>query len=189
MKVLLIRHGEPNYKNVASLKLVSYLAELTPLGISQAENVSKDTRLKDSEIIVASPFTRALQTAAIISKNTNIPLIVEPMLHEWLEDTSHLFTLDMHYGRAAYHEFCDNNHERNLNCIYNWESASHVAERSFSVLKKYYDLGYEKIIVVAHAMLIRTFGYKKQEFPHCEIFEYDFDENSSYKGITPWTGE
>ena len=107
------------------------------------------------------------------------------MFHEWLEDTSHIFTLDKTYGRAAYHEFYDNNYERNFDCIYNWENASHLANRAFTGMKKYYDMGYEKIIVVAHAMFIRTFGYTKQEFPYCHIFEYEFDDTSYFKGLFP----
>lgn len=186
VKVLLIRHGEPCYENVTNLNLVSYLAELTPIGISQANDVAEDERLQDAELIVSSPFTRALQTASIISRKTQIPLVVEPMFHEWLEDTSHLFTVDPNYGRASYHEFYDNNGERNNDCIYNWEAASDVAKRSFSGMKTYYKLGFKKIIVVAHAMFIRTFGYDKQEMPHCNVYEYEFDENSHYEGFTPW---
>lgn len=189
MKVLLIRHGEPCYENVRSLNLVSYVAELTPLGVAQAEEVANDVRLQDADLIVSSPFTRALQTAAIISRKTQIPLIVEPKFHEWLGDTSHIFTLSPKYGRDAYHEFYDNNFERNSTCIYNWESASHIAERAFSGMKEYYEMGYKKIIVVAHAMFIRTFGYDKQQIPHCCVYEYDFDENSHYKGFIPWRAE
>ena len=33
MKLLMIRHGEPCYTNVRNLQLVSYLGELTPLGV------------------------------------------------------------------------------------------------------------------------------------------------------------
>ena len=188
MDVLLIRHGEPRYDNVANLDLVAYLGELTPAGVCQAESAADDERLKDAELIVASPFTRALQTASIISRKTQIPLLVEPLFHEWLNDTSHLYTLDKTYGRAAYHEFYDNNCERTNECIYNWEAASHVADRSFRGMKKYYELGYKKIIVVTHAMIIRTFGYTEQDIPFCHIHEYTYDNNSSYKGIVPWKG-
>ena len=188
MKVLLIRHGEPNYDNVTKLNLVSYLAELTPRGVSQAETVANDERLKNAELIVSSPFTRALQTASIISGKTKIPLTIEPLFHEWLEDTTHLFTLDSVYGKASYHEFLDHNHERTTDCIYNWESASNVAKRGFAGMKKYHEMGYKKIIVVAHAMFIRTFGYAEQKLPHCHIHEYEYNENSCYNGITPWKG-
>ena len=188
MKVLFIRHGEPNYENVKKLNLVSYLGELTPLGISQAEKVADDERLKGSALIVSSPFTRALQTASIISRKTQIPLVVEPMFHEWLNDTTHLSTLDPVYGKAAYHEFLDNSCEHNSDCIYNWESASDVAKRAFAGMSKYHDMGYDKIIVVAHSVLIRIFGYSERDLQHCLIYEFEFDENSDYKGITPWKG-
>lgn len=42
--------------------------------------------LKNSEIIISSPYIRALQTAAIISKETKIPLTVEIDLREWQPD-------------------------------------------------------------------------------------------------------
>ncbi|MBO5180071.1 MAG: histidine phosphatase family protein [Clostridia bacterium] len=189
MKVLFVRHGEPCYENVRSLNLVSYVADLTPLGVAQAENIADDDRLQDADLIVSSPFTRALQTASIISRKTQIPLAVEPHFHEWLEDTSHIFTLHPTYGNNSYKEFFDNNFERNSNCIYNWEAASHIAERAFPAMRKYYDKGYKKIIVVAHAMFMRTFGYDKQELPYCHVFEYEFDENSHYTGFTPWRSE
>ena len=188
MKVLLIRHGEPNYKNVTNLNLVSYLAELTTLGVSQAENVANDERLNGAELIISSPFTRALQTASIISQKTQIPLTVEPLFHEWLEDKTHFFTLDPVYSKAAYHEFLDHNHEHTTDCVYNWENASNVGKRAFTGMKKYYENGYNKIIVVAHAMFIRTFGYTEQKLPHCHIYEYEFTENSCYNGIIPWKG-
>ena len=88
----MIRHGEPCYSNVKDLGLVSYLGELTPLGVAQAEDVSRDERLKGANIIIASPFTIALQTAAIISRETNIPLTVEPAFHEIVLDTEHINT-------------------------------------------------------------------------------------------------
>ncbi|MDY3908897.1 MAG: phosphoglycerate mutase family protein, partial [Eubacterium sp.] len=46
------------------------MAPLTELGIKQAEEVSLSPLLEGCQVIVSSPYTRALQTAAIISKNT-----------------------------------------------------------------------------------------------------------------------
>ena len=188
MKILFVRHGEPCYDNVKRLNLVSYLGELTPRGISQAENVANDNRFLDAEIIISSPYTRALQTASIISRKTQIPLIVDAMFHEWLQDKSHISTLDPTYGKAAYHEFSDNEFEHNSNCVCNWESASELAKRAFEGMNKYYEMGYKKIIVVAHSVFIRTFGYSEPDLKHCEVYEYEFDKNSCYNGIVPWKG-
>lgn len=184
MKLLMIRHGEPRYDNVSELDLVSYLGELTPIGVEQAEAVAEDERLKGADIIIASPFTRALQTAAIISRKTQIPLIVEPAFHEIVLDIAHERTLDIEYTRASYKEFVRKQGKRDKNTIYRWESLDHIVERAYSAMKKY--LCYDKVIVVAHAALIRAFGHQHQKFSFCEIFEREFDESSEFDEFVAW---
>lgn len=188
MKVLLIRHGEPNYENVTRLGLVSYLGELTKEGVMQAERVSYDDRLKGAEIIVSSPFTRALQTGAIISKNTGIPLTVEPAFHEWLEDYTHVQTLDNEYSKLAYKEFCQNNFELSPSSNLRFESVSQIVTRAYPAMMKYVENGYSKIIVTTHAMLMRTMGYRMQKLPYCTIFEREFDKNSKFEKFVAWKG-
>lgn len=188
MKVLFIRHGEPNYENVSNHNLVSYLGELTSDGARQAERVAVQPELYEAEIILASPFTRALQTAAIISRTKRLPIYVEPGLHEWLSDKSHQRTLNTDYGICSYREFVEHNGVRDDSCKYNWESAEEIAARAYPVLEKYRALGYSKIIVVAHAMLIRTFGYAEQEFPYCGIYPMEFTKDTQYNGFVPWNG-
>lgn len=184
MKLLMIRHGEPCYSNVKELGLVSYLGELTPLGVAQAENVAQDERLQDADIIVASPFTRALQTAAIISRVTQIPLKVEPAFHEIVLDTKHRFTLEESYTKSSYKEFVMKKGVRDSECKYRWESLEDIANRAYPAMQEY--LSYDKVIVVAHAALIRTFGYQEQGFPYCEVFEREFDENSKFENFVAW---
>lgn len=188
MHILFIRHGEPSYDKVHDLSLVSYLGELTPDGIQQAKKVASDRRVCEAQLIVCSPFTRALQTAAIISRETLLPIAVEPGLHEWLADKSHQLTLDPEYGKASYHEFVDHNGIRDESCIYNWESAEEIAARAYPVMEKYRKLGYKKIVVVAHAMLIRTFGYQEQQFPYCGTYPLIFNQHTKYNGFVPWNG-
>ena len=187
MKLLMIRHGEPRYDNVKELNLVSYLGELTPAGVAQAEAVADDERLQDADIIISSPFTRALQTAAIISRKTQIPLIVETAFHEILLDTAHQCTVSEEYTRISYCDFVLNKGIRDTSLEYRWESLEHIVNRAYPAMKKY--LNYDKVIVVAHATLIRTFGYQEQGFPYCGIFEREFDENSSFEGFVAWNPE
>ena len=71
MKIVFIRHGEPDKAEVDKRGFIGQgrdLAPLTELGIRQAEEVSANPLLNGGQVIVASPYTRALQTAAIISK-------------------------------------------------------------------------------------------------------------------------
>lgn len=62
------------------------MAPLTELGIKQAEEVSLSPLLEGCQVIVSSPYTRALQTAAIISKNTGLDIKVEVDIHEFIPD-------------------------------------------------------------------------------------------------------
>ena len=57
----------------------------------QAEKVALNSILSKSEIIVSSPYPRALQTAAIISRETGIKLNVEMDLREWEPDKTFQF--------------------------------------------------------------------------------------------------
>lgn len=69
--------------------------------------------------------------------------------------------------------------EWNPECKYRWESFSQVGERAFEVIRKY--LGYKKVIVVAHGVLMRQFVYMK-DVPNCEVITMKFDEKSQYNG-------
>ena len=85
----LIRHGQPDYSGLESHGFFGFgraFAPLSPQGIVQAEAAARDPRLKNAEFIVSSPYTRALQTAQIISRETGLPVVVDLDLHEWMPD-------------------------------------------------------------------------------------------------------
>ncbi|MBR1764198.1 MAG: histidine phosphatase family protein [Ruminococcus sp.] len=73
MKLLLIRHGEPDYANDC----------LTDLGRRQAERLG--ARLKEEEVAAAftSPMGRARETADIALGDRDVPLTVCDWLHEF----------------------------------------------------------------------------------------------------------
>lgn len=133
MDLLLVRHGEPDYSDIDERGYIGHgrdLAKLTEKGVRQAERAAEDTRLQGAELILSSPYTRALQTASIISRITQIPLTVETDLHEWMPDLSFMYEgpeeipavlreMEMYRG-----EWC-------RECRYRWESLSKVGERAF----------------------------------------------------------
>lgn len=182
MELILIRHGQPDYSEVTERKYIGHGRD-SELGKEQAERVSRDVRLKGSEIILSSPYTRALQTAAIISKNTGIPIEVETDLIEWMPDLT--FTYDGPKNFAEIDaEIIKYKGEWYAECKYQWESFSSVGKRAFDVIRKY--LGYRKVIVVAHGVLMRQFVYM-DEVPNCEVVTMEFDENSQYNGYVELT--
>ena len=173
LQLYIVRHGQTDYKPVDDRKFVGHgrdLAPLTELGVKQLKETSKDTRLIGSEIIISSPYTRALQSAAIISKEMNLDIIVEVDLHEWVPDivnfqhksTEECITLCKDYNlydgiRPDYEEKV-------------WESTESMKKRMDSVLDKYLD--YDQVIVVCHGMVIRTQLYQ-ENIMNGEIIEFE----------------
>ena len=89
MKVLLIRHGEPRYDEIKARGYHNFrydFGRLTSNGVLQAKKAALDPSLTGATIIVSSPYTRSLQTAAIISRITQIELTVENDVHEWMPE-------------------------------------------------------------------------------------------------------
>ena len=90
----LIRHWKPDYTYGDTHGFIGQGHDFAPLkddGIKYVIETSKDTRLKNAQIIVASPYTRALQTASIISKETGIEIAGEPDIREWQPDLTYQY--------------------------------------------------------------------------------------------------
>lgn len=89
------RNGEADYSEMLEKGFYGFgrsFAPLSPKGVSQVEATATDERLKSAQLIVASPCTRALETAAIISRETGLKICVEVDLHEWEPDKTNQYT-------------------------------------------------------------------------------------------------
>jgi broad specificity phosphatase PhoE len=182
MKILLIRHGEPDYTEVGIRKYMGHgldLAHLNANGKEQAQKAAEDPRLDGIEIIVSSPYTRALHTAAIISRYRNVEIEIELGLHEWLPDLTYTYTSDDFVIQAG-KMISRNKGICPSDSPIKYEELTSVFERANSSLKKY--LIYKKIAVVAHGVLIRQFSYA-EKIPYCSIMEIEYDENYKWVGF------
>ncbi|MBZ9623838.1 histidine phosphatase family protein [Clostridium sp. FP2] len=180
-KLILIRHGEPDYSLVKERNFKGHgidLAQLTPKGIEQARNVAKDKRLQGASLIVSSPYTRALETAAIISKERSLDISIEIDIHEWVPDLGFNNVSDEEVKIASEECICCKG-EYTDEDKKSWEKLSVVASRAFKGLEKY--LIYEKIIVVTHGVVMRQFKYHN-EIPYCGIIEVDFYKDFKWCG-------
>ena len=181
MKLVLIRHGEADYSKVLERGHIAMgvdMAELSEKGINQAEEVSKDERLNDAEIIISSPYVRALETAAIISRYTGLKIIIENDLHEWSPDLT--YKRKNVYFHSIHKEMRERKGIWDNTCKYKWEEFGHIGERAFNALKKYIGK-YDKVIVVAHGYVFNQFIFNPV-LKNCEIQEYEFDLDSKPLG-------
>lgn len=178
MKIEFIRHGEPDKTEVDKRGFIGQgrdMAPLTELGIKQAEEVSVNPLLKDCQVIVSSPYTRALQTAAIISKNTGLDIKVEVDIHEFIPDKT--FQLKGENENKLLHkEFMKCLGEYPQGELKMWETITDIISRSKPVLDKYVDLGYERIIIVAHGGIIRRYTGVGL-INYCEVCEVDYSKD------------
>ena len=156
-KFYLIRHGKPDYGYGDAHGFIGHGHDLAPLkkeNIKDVEDMAKDKRLKNAEIIVSSPYTRALQTASIISRETGIKIAVEPDIMEWQPDLTYQYK-NVQEMKAYHREYIENNGVYPKNERKNWETTEQLRTRVMSVIEKYKDQ-YNTVIVVAHKMVFKS---------------------------------
>lgn len=178
MKIVFIRHGEPDKTGVDNRGFIGQgrdMAPLTELGIKQAEDVSLNPLLEGCQVILSSPYTRALQTAAIISKNTGLDIKVEIDIHEFIPDKAFQVKSEVE-NKLLHEDFLRCLGEYPEGEVRKWETITEIIKRTQPVFDKYVHLGYERIIVVAHGGVIRRYtGVALIE--HCEVCEVDYSKD------------
>lgn len=174
----LIRHGEPDYDAVVKLGFYGFgrsFAPLSELGLKQIEETAGDSRLLDADLIICSPYTRALQTAAIISRKINKEIIVEPELHEWIVDKTNSIT-SLEEVASLGKEFQDYKGVYPDGQEMRWESLASLRERIKRVADKYAD--YDKVIIVGHGMVFRVLKYIENIAPG-EVVECKYEKSQA----------
>ncbi|MBQ3558022.1 MAG: histidine phosphatase family protein [Agathobacter sp.] len=171
----LIRHGEPDYDAVSKIGFYGFgrsFAPLSELGVKQAEETAKDVRLLDADLIICSPYTRALQTAAIISRAIDKEIVVEPELHEWIVDKTNSITSSEEVAMLG-KEFQEYKGVYPDDQEMRWETLSSLRTRIKCVADKYAD--YNRVIIVGHGMAFRVLKYIENIAPG-EIVECEYEK-------------
>jgi len=150
----LLRHGRADFAFADERRLIGGYREyvpLTQLGREQIEQVTASLRAVGAEAIVSSPITRALQSAAMLSRTLDLPLHVEFDLHEWIPDLTWRYNQEA-VADAAYREMIALNGEWPAGETRNWEPLSTVRQRVTAVLRRF--SGLQRVIVVVHNVVI-----------------------------------
>jgi broad specificity phosphatase PhoE len=154
--VYLVRHGETDWALVNERRLIAAandFAPLTPEGTRQILAVAETLRGLNVGLVLASPMTRALQSAALLSRALDVPLRVEFDLHEWVPDLTYTWDSAERVD-ALYAELLRAGGEwpadgpRPV-----WEPLSAVRRRAQRVLARYDDEE-ATIAVATHAVVI-----------------------------------
>jgi len=173
VKLFFVRHGETDWESVEARGARGWakdFAPLTPLGRLQIDTIARDYRLQEAEAILCSTFTRALESAALLSRAINKPLYVEHDLHEWLPQKDPLAELDPTVIERASRNF-DGRAPMEEGAP--WESVDEVRSRVLGVLKRYRHFG--TLVVVTHGVVIGSIAGVQRLVDHAEIVPFDLD--------------
>lgn len=170
---ILVRHGEPRYDEIKvddNYGIAWDFGRLTDDGVKQAIDRAKDPRFIDADLIISSPYTRALETAAIIAGKIGLHVRVENDLHEWSPD----LTFNYRFGpekeaemKQVMNEFFKGDGERPEHSTFRYESLSEVRERVLKVLNRY--LSYDKVIVACHGLVMNSLTTFKDHVAFCGV--------------------
>ena len=97
--MILLRHGQSEFNLAFTATRVDpgiVDPKLTPLGHEQAERAAEALAAGRVLHIVASPYTRALQTAAPLARRLGLPVTVQPLVRE-----RYAFTCDIGSPRTV----------------------------------------------------------------------------------------
>jgi len=170
MKIIFVRHGEPDYRELEECSYTGFGLDLAPLsekGRRQAQELCQNPLLGSAYILVSSAVTRALETASYVVRATGLPLRVEPLLHEWQVYESG--TDNFEKARAI---FLENKGELLPNSPIQYETAVKMKSRFLECMAKYRD--YQTVIVVTHNMLMRQF-VPNEKIDFCQVIECEIE--------------
>lgn len=178
MQLILIRHGQPDYNVLEGKHWKGFgrdMAPLTEKGIRQAEEAAAHTLLEGCELLLTSPFTRTMHTAAIISGKTGIPMQVEVDLHEWMPDRDQEYASGEEAARL-YDEFYAWKGVHPPGRIMPWESITEMDARILPVIERYRKAGYRKIAAAVHGEVMRRF-LGRENIAYCEVCRVVYDDS------------
>lgn len=179
MKLYLMRHGEPSYTACTQRGLIGQgrdLAALNEAGIEQVlASCEKNLMDVKSEVIFTSPYTRSLQTAALVAGRTGLLTKVVHDLHEWLPDTTFQYKTYQEL-KAIYADFYKHKGILPRNEDYSeytrWEPLETFRKRIQTALAPY-EKDYESAIVIAHGMVIQSLTGHLTKYGDVVCIAYD----------------
>jgi len=168
--IYLVRHGE-TFKNRTNVHQ-GPSEPLTELGKSQAKQVSNFLVGLNPDILLSSNYTRALQTANIISARLQLPVVTQALLHEFrrpnnIYDKHHFSLASLGYVWS----FCFHRHDPD----WNNDSAENLlqVQARIRATKVFLESQPENILVaVTHSIYMDMFKRQLPENKPLSIWQF-----------------
>ena len=141
----LLRHGQTDWNIDFRLQGITDIP-LNDTGLAQARDVGKLIRSDDWDVLISSPLSRALSTAAIVAEESGMSgYSVEPLLLERAFGEAEGLTHEEWKTRYA-----------NLEVLPGGESLSELADRAWTLLETLAaTYSGQRVLTVSHGALIR----------------------------------
>lgn len=158
-RAFLVRHGEADYDKLASFTPVYEgarrdLAPLTERGIAQVRATAEGLRAVRPALVVSSPYTRTLQTAALLAGGLGCELRVDPALHDWLPVRDGRIPVTAAAVRRATEEYELWRATGVLPADRHWETDAEMAQRLTAAVARHTASG--PLVVVSHEAVIKA---------------------------------
>ena len=170
MKIIFVRHGEPDYRELEERSYTGFGMDLAPLsekGRQQAQELWQNPLLQSANLLVTSAVTRALETASYVACATGLPLRVEPLLHEW-----QVYETGMENFERARCLFLENKGKLRPKSSIQYETAAEMKSRFLECMAKYRE--HQTVVVITHRMLMRQF-VPNEKIDFCQVIECEVE--------------
>lgn len=158
-RVTLVRHGEADYEALhrhgTAYRGARYdLTPLTRRGSRQAERLAATLELHRPSLVVSSPYTRTLHTAALLAAALQCRLTVALELHDWLpvRDGSRVVTPDVVQQKIAEYDTWKRGGPLPANRT--WESDEEMRDRAMAVVRRH--AVEPSLVIVSHEAVIKA---------------------------------
>ena len=167
MKLLFMRHGQTNY-NILGLCNDNPTKDvhLTELGKQQAQQVAEQLRDEDIDAIVVSELPRTHETAKIINRDHQVPIIVQPLINDIRTG------LD---SRPVSEYFAKTDADPLTISINNGESLLMHKQRVMQYFDWLKNQDYCCVLTIAHEETLRVFYARFNSVPDQQLRELNFD--------------
>ena len=170
--IYLMRHAETDWRRVnerGSIGLANDWAPLTERGREQAADAARLVAELGPTVLLTSPMTRAMETAAILGRRVGLDPVVEIDLREWLPDRTMTWS-SVREVEAAYTAMIESVHAEPSGTVSRWETMSELRRRGLEALRPYIASG-RRVVAVCHEVIIHALTGCAQT-GNCEVREF-----------------